>query len=86
MVKALGSSTVPFAFTGFLTEPPTWRRASKQLIVRVNAELNTSEYGQSIRSIRSAEPLQPDHSVRFCAKSSIGASVVRVGSLKAKRA
>lgn len=73
MVKALGSSAVPPRIHRLPhIERPKWRRASEQLTVRVTAELKTSEYGQFIRSIRSAEPLQQGYSVRFCALSSIG--------------
>lgn len=73
MVKALGSAAVPSRIHRLPhIERSKWRRASEQMTVRVTAALKTSEYGQAIRPIRSAEPLQPGYSAKFCAMSSIG--------------
>lgn len=68
MVKALGARAVPSRIHRLPhIERPKWRRASEQLTVRVTAEMKTSKYGQLVRSIQSAEPLQPGYAVKFCA-------------------
>lgn len=67
-VKALGVKAVPARIHRLPhIERPKWRRANEQLTVRVTAELKSSKYGQLIRLIRSAEPLQSGYSVKFCA-------------------
>lgn len=68
MVKAHGSRAVPSRIHRLPhIERPKWRRASEQLTVRVTAELKTANYGQLIRPIKSAEPLQRGYTVKFCA-------------------
>lgn len=68
MVKALGARAIPPRIHRLPhIERPKWRRAREQLTVRVTAELKTSKYGQLVRSIQSAEPLQPGYTVKFCA-------------------
>ncbi|MBY0409739.1 MAG: hypothetical protein K2Q97_06340, partial [Burkholderiaceae bacterium] len=67
-VKALGSAGVPSRIHRLPhIERSKWRRASEQLTVRVTAELKTSEYGQVVRSIKSAEPLSANYSLKFLA-------------------
>lgn len=73
MVKAHGPAAVPSRIHRLPhIERSKWRRASEQLTVRLAAELKTSRYGQVVRSIKSADPLQPGDAVKFCAVSSIG--------------
>lgn len=67
-VKALGAEAVPSRLRQLPhVRRPTWRRASDQHAVRVSAMLRTGQYGNTIRGIQSAEPLQPDYWVRFTA-------------------
>ncbi|SER72227.1 SMODS domain-containing nucleotidyltransferase [Giesbergeria anulus] len=69
MVKVYGTRAVPTRIHRLPhIERPKWRRASEQLTVRLTAELKTANYGQLMRSIRSAEPLQPGYTVKFCAR------------------
>lgn len=70
MVKMLGPRAVPSRIHRLPhIERPKWRRASEQLTIRVTAELKTGNYGQVIRQITSAEPLQRGYWVKFCAKN-----------------
>jgi hypothetical protein len=65
-VKALGAEAVPARLRQLPhVRRPTWRRASDQHAVQVSAMLRTGQYGNTIRGIQSAEPLQPDYWVRF---------------------
>jgi len=72
-VKALGAAAVPAKLRQLPhVRRPTWRRASDQHTVRVSAVLRTGQYGNTIRKIQSAEPLQPDYWVRFTAAGNHG--------------
>jgi hypothetical protein len=67
-VKALGIAAVPPQILQLPhIERPKWKRANEQLSVRIAAELKNGKYGQSIRQIASAEPLQAGYWVRFVA-------------------
>lgn len=68
LVKARGAAAVPSKLRQLPhVHRPRWRRASDQYTVKVTAELRTAEYGNTLRVIQSAEPLQAGHSVRFTA-------------------
>jgi hypothetical protein len=54
-------------------ERPKWRRAQNNYTVRVSAQLLTGEYGSSLGSVSSGQPLQPKYWIRFTAKNNIGA-------------
>ena len=72
-VKALGAAAVPGRLRQLPhVRRPTWRRASDQHTVRVGAVLRSGQYGNTLRAIQSAEPLQPDHWIRFSATGSHG--------------
>lgn len=72
-VKALGAAAVPAKLRQLPdAHRPTWRRASDQYTVRVSAELRTGKHGTTVRSLRSAEPLQPDYWVLFMATGNHG--------------
>lgn len=72
-VKALGAAAVPAKLRQLPhVHRPTWRRASDQYTVKVNAELRTGRHGTTVRPIRSAEPLQRDYWVRFTAAGNHG--------------
>ncbi|WP_139826138.1 nucleotide-binding domain-containing protein [Derxia lacustris] len=74
-VKALGASAVPAKLRKLPhVHRPVWRRAQEQFTVKVTAELRTGRYGQTIRSVRSAEPLMADYWLRFSATNNVGAT------------
>lgn len=68
MVKALGAACVP---SKILKLPhvhrPTWRKARDQITVKISAELQTEQRGSTLRTVKSAEPLQPGYWVQFTA-------------------
>lgn len=72
-VKALGAAAVPTKLRQLPhVRRPTWRKAPEQYAVRVAAELRTGEYGNTVRTIQSAEALQPGYWVRFKASGAHG--------------
>lgn len=72
-VKALGAAAVPAKLRQLPhVRRPTWRKAPDQYTVRVVAELRTGRHGNTVRTIQSAEALQPDYWVRFIATGSHG--------------
>lgn len=72
-VKALGATAVPAMLRRLPhVRRPTWRKASDLLTVKISAELRTGEYGNAIRSVRSAELLQPGYWLRFTASNNLG--------------
>jgi hypothetical protein len=72
-VKALGAAAVPAKLLKLPhVHRPVWRRANDQHRVKVTAELRTGQYGQAVRSVRSAEPLQAGYWLRFSATNTMG--------------
>lgn len=72
-VKALGAAAVPAKLRKLPhVHRPVWRRATDQYTVKVTAELRTEKYGSSVRSVRSAEPLQAGYWIRFSATNTMG--------------
>ena len=72
-VKALGAAAVPAKLRQLPhVRRPTWRRGTEQHVVRVSAELRTGQYGNTVRPIRSAEPLPSGYWVRFNAAGAHG--------------
>ena len=72
-VKQLGAAAVPAKLRQLPhVRRPTWKRATDQHTVRVSAELRTGQYGNAMRSVASAEPLQPNYWLRFTATGSHG--------------
>jgi len=72
-VKALGAAAVPAKLRRLPhVHRPVWRRATDQYTVKVTAELRTGQYGNTVRSVRSAEPLQAGYWVRFSATNTMG--------------
>lgn len=73
MVKALGAAAVPAKLRQLPhVHRPTWRRAPEQHTIRVSAELKNGQYGNTVRAIQSAEPLQSGYWVRFNATGAHG--------------
>lgn len=72
-VKALGAAAVPAKLRKLPhVHRPVWRRATDQYTVKVTAELRTGQYGNAVRSVRSAEPLQSGYWLRFSATNTMG--------------
>lgn len=53
-------------------ERPKWRRAQNSYTVKVTGQLLNGEYGSSLGSVSSGQPLQPRYWIRFTAASNIG--------------
>ena len=53
-------------------ERPKWRRAQNSYTVKVTAQLLNGEYGTSLGSVSSGQPLQPRYWIRFTAANNIG--------------
>lgn len=72
-VKALGAAAVPAKLRKLPhVHRPVWRRATDQYTVKVTAELRTGQYGNLVRPVRSAEPLQSGYWIRFSATNTMG--------------
>lgn len=72
-VKALGAAAVPAKLRKLPhVHRPVWRKATDQYTVKMTAELRTGQYGQAVRSVRSAEPLQAGYWIRFSATNTMG--------------
>lgn len=72
-VKAMGAAAVPAKLLRLPhVRRPIWRKASDQYTVKVAAELRTGKYGTTLRSVRSAEPLQAGYWVKFNASNTVG--------------
>lgn len=72
-VKALGAAAVPAKLRKLPhVHRPIWRKASDQYTVKVMAELRSGRYGNTVRSIRSTEPLQAGYWIRFLATNTMG--------------
>lgn len=73
-VKALGAGAVPATLHRLPhVRRPTWRKAAEQLTVKVSAELRADKYGMTVRTVRTAEPLQPGYWLKFTASNTYGA-------------
>lgn len=72
-VKALGAAAVPVSLRKLPhVHRPVWRRATDQYTVKVAAALQTGQYGNAFRTVRSAEPLQAGYWIRFSATNTMG--------------
>jgi len=72
-VKALGVSAIPEKLRKLPhVHRSIWRKATEQHVVKVVADLRAGEYSPVIRSVRSAEPLQPNYWLKFSATNAVG--------------
>lgn len=72
-VKTLGAMAVPARLHKLPhVRRPVWRRAAEQHTVKVMADLRMGEHGNSIRPVRSAEPLEAGYWIRFSAANAVG--------------
>ncbi len=73
MVKALGAEAVPAKLQKLPhIRRPIWRKSNDPHTVKVGAELRDQSNGYTIRSVRSAEPLQAGYWVKFTATNAVG--------------
>lgn len=72
-IRQAGSHVIPAGLRRLPhVERPKWRPAKTNITVKVSVQLLSGRHGSIIRSANSGEPLQPGHSLRFTASSSVG--------------
>jgi hypothetical protein len=72
-VKSMGERALPARILKLpYIERPKWRPATTLATVKIQAELYGGRYGSGIRQVRSLEPLQADHWVKFAAVNNVG--------------